>query len=401
VTKPTKNEAKTKTSPIVSISAPTRDISCPNRILLFTKAGGQCEFDGCRKYLLENPTTHKEGIFAEVAHIVAFSIKGPRANDGVRPDDINDIKNLMLLCPQCHDEIDKDEAGHPRAVLERYKEEHEKLVRHLVSLMPSARTAVAVFTAPIGGHPVSVPFDHVTEAVAPRYPIKREFETCDLSSLDGERESGEFLKLCMRRADAFVDRLFRQGEAVEKTGHISLFALAPMSLLVYLGSKLSNKVPCDLFQRHRDNERWIWKEDGDVAEYELRLLQDKGPEAPVALRLSLSGPHDPNHLPPDIRDSATIYEITYTNRAPSTTALRRREDLEQFKLKYQEFIATVLRQHPKAAKIALLPAAPAPVAVLCGRELLPKAHPALDVYDYNKNSKLFEYHLSVNAPKTE
>lgn len=389
---PKTSAPKTATSPIV----PVRDIAPSLKIRLFTKAGGRCEFDGCRRYLLEHPVTHKEGVFAEVAHIVAFSVKGPRSGDGVRPDNINDIANLMLLCPQCHKAIDDDERAHPRDLLEKHKREHEQLIRHLTSLMPSARTAVAVFTAPINGQSVGVPYDHVTLAVAPRYPFKREVAECNLSSLDGELESPEFLTLTKRKVDAFAERLFRQGEDVSHTQHLSVFALAPMSLLAYFGSKLSNKVPTDLFQRHRDTENWSWKADGEIAQFALQKLQDKGSDAPVVLKLSLSGSNNFDHYPDDLRTSATIYEISFSNRDAAPTSLRRKEDLERFRVVYQEFLATVLRDHPKTGTVALLPAVPPPVAVLCGRELLPKAHPAMRVFDFVKSKGKFVYHLTVN-----
>ena len=41
--------------------------------------------------------------------------------------------------------------------------------------------------------------------------------------------------------------------------HISLFAAARIPLLVYLGSKLDDKIPIDLYQKHRGgNEDWHW-----------------------------------------------------------------------------------------------------------------------------------------------
>ena len=77
-----------------------------NRLLLFVRAGGRCEFDGCNKDLLKHHVTLKEGNFAEMAHIVAFKPEGPRGKGGRRPAQINDVRNLMLLCPQCHKLID-------------------------------------------------------------------------------------------------------------------------------------------------------------------------------------------------------------------------------------------------------------------------------------------------------
>ncbi len=48
-------------------------------------------------------------------------------------------------------------------------------------------------------------------------------------------------------------------------------------------------------------------------------------------------------------------------------------------------------------ELDLFPAVPAPVAVLCGRETLPKIHPALRVYDYDKTQGGFTYQLTVNS----
>jgi HNH endonuclease len=76
------------------------------RLFLFVQAGGRCEFDGCNKYLLEHHVTLREGNFAEVAHIVAFQPEGPRGRAGQRPREINNVGNLMLLCPDCHKVID-------------------------------------------------------------------------------------------------------------------------------------------------------------------------------------------------------------------------------------------------------------------------------------------------------
>ena len=84
---------------------------------------------------------------------------------------------------------------------------------------------------------------------------------------------------------------------VHETGHISLFALAPIPLLVYLGSKLSNKVPVDVFQRHRDTEDWVWKDSGTPAEYHFDKIREGRGRGCIALILSLSGKIKPGGMP--------------------------------------------------------------------------------------------------------
>ncbi len=63
-------------------------------------------FSGCNIYLLEHHLTLTNGNFAEAAHIYAFNEQGPRGNVDGRPEDVNSVGNLMLLCPDCHKLVD-------------------------------------------------------------------------------------------------------------------------------------------------------------------------------------------------------------------------------------------------------------------------------------------------------
>ena len=153
--------AKAKRKTIKSaVYKPTRKIPEWTKILLFTRAGGRCEFDGCANYLLEHPVTFTEGNFAEAAHVVAYSRKGPRGYEA-RPKDINDVKNLMLLCPICHKLIDSDPDNFSRAMLEEYKASHEKLMFYFTGLKPDMKTSAVVVKSKIGNQTVMVPFDQV------------------------------------------------------------------------------------------------------------------------------------------------------------------------------------------------------------------------------------------------
>lgn len=96
------------------------------------------------------------------------------------------------------------------------------------------------------------------------------------------------------------------------------------------------------------------------------------PHSRVALILSLSGTVDPTTLPTGIDGSFTIYEITLQGQEPGTDFLNRREDLREFRRVYRQALATIVRQHPHCQDLALFPAVPAPVAIACGYDLLPK-----------------------------
>ena len=147
-------------SPITKLK--TRDIKQGVKALLAARSGGRCEFSGCNEYLFEHPLTLKDGNFSEYAHIVAFSEEGPRGRSGPTPRDINSVDNLMLLCARDHKLIDDNPADYPRELLEQYKREHEKRIKHVTGLGPDMRTTVVQLKAKIGGSAVDIPAAHIT-----------------------------------------------------------------------------------------------------------------------------------------------------------------------------------------------------------------------------------------------
>lgn len=116
----------------------------------------------------------------------------------------------------------------------------------------------------------------------------------------------------------------------------------------------------------------------------------------MALVLSLSGKIHIESLPRDIDESFTVYQITLTEVQPNPTYLRLKEDLVRFRDIYQRSLRSILREHGQVGSIHLFPAVPAPVAVMCGRELFPKVDPSLIVYDYDKRHGGFIKILKVN-----
>jgi hypothetical protein len=357
------------------------------------QAGGRCQFDGCNKYLLEHPLTLTAGNFSQIAHIVAFSQEGPRGY--VRPDPkrINDPSNLMLLCPQCHKLIDDHPDQYNVSTLEKYKNKHEDRIRHVTGLGPDLKTTVVQLKTKVAGQVVAIPIAQVTEAVAPRYPTDARGHVIDLTNIEDE---GGFVQVAMQKIKRETERLYDPGMDVAGTRHISLFALAPIPLLIFLGRQLSNKVPVDVFQRHRDTEDWVWKTSGEPVEYMFHKIRTGHNPKNVAMILSLSGKIHLDSLPPAINTGYSVYEITLADAQPTPTYLRLREDLTRFKEIYQASLRAILRDHGNIEEIHLFLAVPAPVAVLCGKELLPKVDPKLRVYDFDKKKGGFNFTLEVN-----
>ena len=394
MTNTTKRKVANTASPVTGVAR--RQIKDTTKLRLFVVAGGRCEFDGCNQYLMDHHLTHDHGNFGEMAHIVAFQPEGPRGTNAARPVDINEPDNLMFLCPQCHKLIDDHPDEYTRETLQKYKQAHEDRIFRLTATMPDRKTTIVQLKCKIGGHTVAIPVADVKEAVSPRYPDDPRGFVIDLTNIHGD--DAAFIETAKQTIKREIDRLYAPGMEVETTRHISLFALAPIPLLIYLGSQLSNKVPVDVYQRHRDTEDWTWKTDGGPVGYAMRPLQAGTDHSKVALILSLSGSITLADLPGDIDQAFSVYEITLAQATPSPTYLRLAQELIGFKDIYQQTLRTIAREHGKLESIHLFPAVPAPIAVLCGRELLPKVDPTLLVYDNDKRKGGFNLTIGVNTP---
>lgn len=384
-------KSKQKRSP--SLVLQSRAIKPLIRLLLFVRAGGRCEFDGCNRDVLRHHVTLTAQVFGEMAHIVAFKPRGPRGKSGKALVDINDVQNLMVLCPQCHKLIDDNPGKYTTKILREYKKQHEKRIRYVTKLGPDRQTTVLILKSKIGGNVVQIPMTQILEATAPSYPDSMEPTEIDLSGFNDTIPT--FTATAQQEIVERVRRFFEPGGAGNKADHISVFALAPMPLLIALGAQLSNKVSSDLYQRHRDTEDWAWKKKGDRTRFRFHAVQAGTTPENVALIMSLSGTVPLNHLPPEINNSFSIYELTLDGSAPNTGFLKTRNDLEAFRAQYQIVLGTLEQNHPGLTRVHLFPAVPAPVAVLCGRELLPTIHPRLRVYDFQKASGVFTFRLDT------
>lgn len=400
-TSPAKSKSRVRAKAGTTGPRKSRHIPEATKILLAVNSGGRCEFRGCNRYLFEHPLTLQGGNFSEHAHIVAFSELGPRGADGKRPDEINTPDNLVLLCAACHKLIDDRPEDYPRVVVEAFKGQHEERIRHVTGLGPDVQTSVVQLKARIAGSAVDIPAPHIYEAVSPRYPVDRRGHIIDLSAY-GDEDRDEYYRLASQEIQRQIARIYDPGMDVEMTRHISLFALAPIPLLTFLGSCLSNKIAVEFYQRHRTGDQpWKWKADGDPARYELQKLRSGTDHTQVALILSLSGTVNEKSLPADVDGRFSIYEIVLAGQTPNVDFLRQRRDLEEFRMTYRHFLSSLMKDHPNIKEMKVFPAVPAPVAIVCGHDLLPKVHPALSVYDYDKRSGGFIQGLRSNIRSRE
>lgn len=248
-------------------------------------------------------------------------------------------------------------------------------------------TTVVQLKALIAGRPVDIPVSHVYDAVAPRWPTSRQGYVIDLTGINVEEAVGP--QAAAAQIDTDVANIYRPGMDAERTRHISLFALAPIPILMHLGSRLSDKIAIDFFQRHRDtgSTPWKWRNDQPPIDFVVKALQVGTATDKVALVLSLSGVVGRVSLPAEVDARFTIYEISLDGGiTPNPDFLRSREDLERFRKRYRLLLGEIQKDHGQVVELHVFPAVPAPVAVIVGHDLLPKVHPDVLAYDFDKRA---------------
>lgn len=106
---------------------PGRYIPDTEKKILFAVSGNQCSFPGCSQRLVEitASTNDSPAIMAKIAHIVAHSEKGPRGDEKYPAEKLNTHENLILLCPTCHDRVDRLPFQYNVHVLRQMKRDHE------------------------------------------------------------------------------------------------------------------------------------------------------------------------------------------------------------------------------------------------------------------------------------
>lgn len=363
-------------------------------VRLWTQTGGRCEF--CNDYLLQDSLTRKDANFSNVAHIVAVSSAGPRGDHPLPREQRDEIGNLMLVCRKHHALIDSSEyvAEYPVERLRTMKRAHEARILHLTGFDPANKTTILRLRANFDSQAVDpIIRAAIEKAIEPRFMRDEHGVPIDLTQIPF-RFTDEYWTLTADEVRAGVRALSAPAVAREPARHVSIFALAPIPLLVLLGHCVGSLVPVDIYQRHMDTDSWCWKDAGEPT-----LFRTSAPSSGIArdvvVLLSVSGRINRKALPQGL-SGLPLYEMETANAVPARGRINTRSDLGRFSAAYQDLLGTIRDRHPGVASIHLFAAVPVPVAIACGREVLRKIDPAIHVYDFDKTASAYRSALKVN-----
>ena len=397
-----------KTSPKVKSekgSEASRHISERATLELWVRSGGRCA--RCNKFLLEEPWYERPINLGERAHIAGWTDApgSPRGDSSLPVPERNDPKNLVLLCQDCHTVIDhaSTRADYPEEVLLEIKRSHEERIRHLTDMAHDRETTVLRVFGMIRGSMPEMARDEAMRTVVDaagryaRFPlaVDRHSIELDLSQIPEPEDlaDGSYWRIGRLKIDGVAARI---AEAVRDKDirHISVFAMARIPLMVYLGYALDDKVPVDLYQKHRGkDENWMWPEDEPVASFEGRRVKDGSTGAGAVVVLSLSGTIALADLPAEVA-GFPVYELRPEGVTPNPNLFRSRATLDAFVRAFQDLLAELEQVDKNMDGIHLFGAVPITAALACGRTVMRHVHPPVSVYDRIGNS--FQLALTFN-----
>jgi SMODS-associated and fused to various effectors sensor domain len=365
------------------------------KLKLWLKSGGRCQFYGCNQLLYRDSLTQKEMNKSYIAHIVADSPGGARGDVTLSPKLAKEFSNLMLLCDTHHRLIDdkSNEAMYTVELLTSYKKNHEERIELLTDINESQRSHLLFFRDYIGDRKPEIDHEDARYSILPRYPIGSNLIEIDLTNSPFRDDEETYFKNKQKEVSLLINTHIRQRSQSSQIGHLSVFALAPIPMLVHFGYEIGDLIPSDIYEHHRD-KTWKWQ----LSDEEIRYII-KEPELSqfisksVVLNLSLSGTIQQKEINLAMNGDYQTYTVTIPE--PKRGFLKTKDQLNLFKAEVRSLLRKIRDLHGGDCEIHLFAAIPASIAVSFGQVILPKSDPLIHVYEYNKHNGGFRYALQL------
>jgi len=283
-------------------------------------------------------------------------------------------------------------AEHPEDRLLKMKKGHEERIELVTGIMPDKKSHIIIYTAKVGKHEVNVNYKQASVAMIPdRLPVSdRPIELGIRNSMECDH-TPEYWELQVRQLETSFRALVQPMLGGHSIQDFSIFAFAPQPLLIKLGTLLSDKYPSHIFQFHRQDGTWKWKDEAE--EKGFKLIEPGDKTKIPALVFSLSGTIDKKEVASVLGENCSIWEITIEK--PFYDFLKTKELLSLFREKARHAIERIKQIH-NCNPLHIFPAMPVSAAVEFGKLWLPKADMSMVIYDMNTATTGYTKAVEIN-----
>ena len=354
------------------------------RFILWGKASGRCQYEGCNKQLYLDSLTKAELNSSYVAHIIADSPNGPRGHETLSEELKEDINNLMLMCDEHHRLIDRKQVDeHPVDRLQKMKKEHEKRMIHLTNILERKEAHVILYGANIGAHNSPVIYQDICTALAPDYyPSNVGGIELGLKNSSFTDDNQTYWRVEEENLKSKFNQKVIPLKESSNIQNYCVFGVAPQPLLIKLGTLLYDLNNVEVYNNQKEPKTWKWNE-GEGNEDYFRVIRPNTIKSNIALVFSLSATITDERIVNVLREDTSIWKITLDS--PNNDFLKHKNHLSQFRNICRKVLDEIKSQHGESNVINIFPAMLPSTAIELGRVWYPKADLPLIIYDQNKN----------------
>jgi hypothetical protein len=375
----------------------TRNIKRTVERELWGRAAGRCEFDGCNRLLYKSPTTQERVNLSEKAHIYSFSENGPRGwgSLGANPADLNNTDNLLLVCHDCHLTIDNDKEGikYSASLLHQWKQSHEQRVAIVSGISSNKKSHVVFYGSNISRQNSPIQKEEAIAAMFPNhYPAEEKpimlSMLCSLQDNTPEfwlAESKNLINMFSREIQCRIEK--------QTPAHFSIFALAPIPLLIKLGTLFTDKIDADVYQPIREPRTWKWQQFPDGYEFIIKEPDNYG--YPPVLVISLSDLISHERIYSVLGRNISIWELTVDRKFIGNDSIRAQAQLSMMRTYIRKLMCLIKEKHGFQTPLAIFPTMAVSCSIEMGRARMPKADMPWIIYDQNNEEGKFIKALEI------
>lgn len=370
------------------------------RVAVWAKAAGRCVI--CNESLFNSRRTHLHTVFVgQLAHNVgAKASKGSPRGKTAQIEDREAEENLLLLCPACHRIIDDEDHAEYFDMdrLHTLKDEHEERVRRVTEHGGLTRTGALRLMGSIRKSETLVSRREVAQALLTEGylgVVDGRFEGDFSIRVNGHEKRGSFWVAAKEEIDESLN-LASEAHKHGALEHLSVFAIAPVPVLVYLGSALDDKLPTVVYQKSRDADLgWNWPSNAATTAFGADFSAASATAEDVVLVLSLTAEVQLGKGPTEFSGAPRVI-VRPQRGSQGPDCVSSRESLKQFTSTWRSALAEAESRYPNAKRWHLVAAAPVSACVEAGRAFMRSAHPTVAVYQ-RSDQDTYEKVLEVNA----